>query len=160
MIPTIKGTNAVPFICLFTELTARTLVQLATEALLYQVVQTVAQWFQLHLVDDLIDKGVLQQQFRLIERDTTLTHIEQGGIVQLSDGRTVGTLHVVSIDFQHRLGKHTGLLRRRQVLVGHLRRRLLSTVFYEYTTRKGSYGFLVEHVLVQLVRGAVGHLMH
>ena len=49
------------FICsLFTELAAFALVQLASEALFYQVVQAVTQWLELHLVNDFIDESVLQ----------------------------------------------------------------------------------------------------
>ena len=48
-----------------TELAAGAFVELATEAFLYQVVQTVAQGFQLHLVNDLVDEGVLQQHLGL-----------------------------------------------------------------------------------------------
>ena len=42
-----------------TELTALTLVQLAPETLLHEIVETVAQRLQLHLVDDFVDEGVL-----------------------------------------------------------------------------------------------------
>ena len=56
-----KGNRKVPFIRLFAELAACAFIQLATEALFYQIVQTVAQRLQLHLIDNLIDKGVLQQ---------------------------------------------------------------------------------------------------
>ena len=47
---------------LFTELAAFTLVQLSAETLLDQIMQTVAQRFQLHVVDDLINESVLQEQ--------------------------------------------------------------------------------------------------
>ena len=51
---------------LFAKLAAGTFVEFAAEALFYQVVQTVAQRFQLHVVDDLVDKRVLQQEFGLL----------------------------------------------------------------------------------------------
>ena len=41
--------------------TALALVQFATEAFFNQVVQTVAQGFQLHFVDNLVDESILQQ---------------------------------------------------------------------------------------------------
>ena len=50
-----------------TQHTSLTLVQLAAEALLDEIVQAVAQRLELHLVDDLVDEGILQQQFRLLQ---------------------------------------------------------------------------------------------
>ena len=82
------------------------------------------------MVDDLVDEGVLQQELGLVERDTSLTHIEKGCIVELANGRTMGTFHVISIDFKHRLGIHTGLFGSRQILVGHLRDSLLSPMLH------------------------------
>ena len=74
----------VPFVCLFTELTTLALVQLAPKALLHQVVQAVAQRFQFHLIDDLVDKRILQQYLSLLKRYATLSHIEQRSVVQLA----------------------------------------------------------------------------
>jgi ABC-type transport system involved in cytochrome bd biosynthesis fused ATPase/permease subunit len=71
---------------LLAEFAALALVQFATEALLYQIVQTVAQRLQFHVVDDLVDEGVLQQQAGFLEGDASLLHVEQGGIVQLTNG--------------------------------------------------------------------------
>ena len=48
--------------------------------------ETVAKRFELHLVDDFVDKCVLQQQLGLLQRDTTLAHVEEGGIVELANG--------------------------------------------------------------------------
>ena len=57
---------------LLAEFAALALVQFATEALLYQIVQTVAQRLQFHVVDDLVDEGVLQQQAGFLEGDASL----------------------------------------------------------------------------------------
>ena len=95
-------------------------VELATEALLYQVVQTVAQGDESHVVDDLIDEGVLQEQLGFLKGYASLTHVEESGIVELANSRSVGTLHVIGIDLEHRLGVHTGFTGGRQILVGHL----------------------------------------
>ena len=86
-----------------------------------------------------------------------MAHIEQGGIVELADGGTVGTLHVVGVDLEHRLGVHTGLAAGGEVLVGHLRRRLLGSVLHEHTAREGARRLVVEDVLVELAGRAVGH---
>ena len=71
------------------------------------MVQTVAQGFKLHLVDYLVDKGILEQRFCLLERDAALTHIEESRIVELTNGRSMGTLHIIGINLQHRLGVHS-----------------------------------------------------
>ena len=52
---------------LLAESAAFTLVELAAESLLYQMVQTVAQGYELHVVDDFVDEGVLQQQASLLQ---------------------------------------------------------------------------------------------
>ena len=144
---------------LLAEFATGAFVEFATEALLYEVVQAVAEGFELHVVDDLVDEGVLQQELCLGQRDAPLAHVEQCRIVELSDGGTVGTLHVVGINLKHRLGVHASLFCCCQVLIGHLRGSLLSTVFHQDTTSKGSHGLIVEHVFVKLVRGAMGYLM-
>ena len=59
--PKRKGERFVhPSYMLFAEFTACTLVKFSAEALFYQMVKTVAERFELHLVDDFIDKGILQ----------------------------------------------------------------------------------------------------
>ena len=121
--------------------------------------ETVAKRFELHLVDDLVDKGILQEQLSLSERDATLAHIEEGRIVELSYRRAMGTLHVVGIDLEHRLGVHSCLFRGRQVLVGHLRDGLLGAVLHEHTPCESTYGLIVEHILIEFVRRAVRHAM-
>ena len=71
----------------------------------------------------------------------------------------MGTLDVVGIDFEHGLRVHPCLLGSCQVLVGHLRCGLLSTVLYQYPSGKGTGSLVVEHILVEFVRGAVGYPM-
>ena len=85
---------------LLAEFATGAFVEFATEAFLYEVVQAVAEGFELHVVDDLVDEGVLKQHLRLVERNATLTHIEQRCIVELTNGRTVRTLYVVGINLQ------------------------------------------------------------
>ena len=66
------------------ELAAGTFVQLATEALLYQVVQAVAQGHQLDLVDYLVDESQLQQGAGLLFGNAALTHVEESRVVELT----------------------------------------------------------------------------
>ena len=158
--PKRKGERFVhPSYMLFAEFTACTLVKFSAETFFYQMVKTVAERFELHLVDDFIDKGILKEQFSLIKRDASLAHIKQGGIVELSDGGAMGTLHVVGIDLEHWLGVHAGLLGGRQVLISHLRGGLLGPMFYEDTTCKGTNGLVVEHILIEFIAGAMLCLM-
>ena len=51
---------------------------------------------------------------------SSLLHVEHGGIVELAHGGAMGTLHVVGINLEHRLGEHAGLAGGTEVLVGHL----------------------------------------
>ena len=73
------------FSLLLTHAASLTLAQLATESFLHKIVQAVAQWFKLNLVDYLVDEGKLKQQFSLLLAYTTLSHIEKGSIVELTN---------------------------------------------------------------------------
>lgn len=62
------------------------------------MMQAITQWLQFHLVDDLVDKCKLKEQLSLLAAHTTLLHIEQGGIVELTNSTTVRTLHIIGIN--------------------------------------------------------------
>jgi hypothetical protein len=47
------------WLSLFTEFAARAFVELTTEALLYEIMQAVAERFELHVIDDFVDEGIL-----------------------------------------------------------------------------------------------------
>ena len=136
---------------LFAEFTAIAFVELTSETLFHQIMEAVAKRFELHVVDDLIDEGILEQEFGLLKRDATLTHIEEGRIVELTYRLAMGTLHIVGIDLEHRLGVHPCHLGSRQALDGHLRRGLLGAMFHQHTTSKGTSSLIVEHVFIKLV---------
>lgn len=142
-----------------TKFTSLTLVEIAAEALLYEVVQPVLEGFEADGVDNLVDKSKLEQQPCLVEADAALAHIEEGCIVELADGAAMGALDIVGIDFEHGLGVHAGGTRGAEVLVGFLRGGLLGSVAHEHASGKGSHSVVVEHILVELVAGAVGHLV-
>ena len=72
----------------------------------------------------------------------------------------MGTLHIVGINLQHRLGVHTCLFGGCQVLVGHLRGGLLCTMLYQYTTCKSTCCLVVEHIFVEFIRGAMRNFVH
>ena len=48
---------------LLAESAAGALVEFATEAFLYKIVETITERFEIHVVDNFIDEGVLQQEF-------------------------------------------------------------------------------------------------
>ena len=121
--------------------------------------QAVAQWFKLYLVDHLIDKGELKEQFGFLLADATLSHIEQCGVVELSYGRTMRAFHVISIYLEHRLGVHSGSLGVAKVLVYLFADSLLRSVTHEYTTCERSRRLVVEYILVEFVTRTVAHLM-
>ena len=68
----------------------------------------------------------------------------------------MGALHVVGIDLKHRLGEHPCLLGGTEVLVGHLRFRLLGSMLHQYPSGKGPRSLIIEHVFIEFVRSAVG----
>jgi hypothetical protein len=133
--------------------------ELASETLLHKMVKAVAEGFELHLVDDLVDKGVLKEELGFLQRDASLSHIEESGIVELTNGRAMSTLHVVSIDFEHWLCIHAGLFSCCQILIGHLRRSLLSTMLYQDTTSECTCCLIIKDILIQFVRGAMRHFV-
>src|SRR3712207_9423298 len=100
--------------------------------------QAIAQRLKLHLVDYLIDKGKLKQQLSLFLADTTLPHVEHSGVIELSYRRTMGTLHVIGVDFQHRLGVHTGGIGSYKILIGFLTDGLLRIMTHQNTAGKST----------------------
>src|SRR3712207_8460470 len=113
--------------------------------------QAIAQRLKLHLVDYLIDKGKLKQQLSLFLADTTLPHVEHSGVIELSYRRTMGTLHVIGVDFQHRLGVHTGGIGSYKILIGFLTDGLLRimTRSEEHTSELQSRQYLVCSLLLE-----------
>ena len=123
------------------------------------MMQAIAQWLQLHLVDDFVDKCKLKEQLSLLTAHTTLLHIEQCRIVELTNSTTMRTFHIVGINLQHRLGEHTGCLCSTEVLVGFLRSSLLGTMTNQYSAGKSTTSLTIEHILIKLVAGTMTHLM-
>ena len=110
--------------------------------------QAVAQGSEGDLVDDLAGEGLLQQQAGFGLADATLAHVEEGVVVQLSHGAAVAALHVVGVDFQHRLGVHACLGGADEVGIGLLRLGLLCFLAHEDTSGKGACALLVHHIFI------------
>ena len=123
------------------------------------MVEAVAQGFQLDGIDNLSDEGHLEEHACFLLGDAPLAHVEEGGIVELAYSRAMGTLHVIGIYLEHRLGEHVSLFRGSQVLVGHLRDRLLCPGSNIDLAGKGASGLFVEHILIEFVAGAVAGIM-
>ena len=113
--------------------------------------EAVAKGFERHVVDDLVDKSILQQEFGFFKRDAPLTHVEEGRIIELANSRAMRALHIIRIDFEHGLGVHTGLLRGSEVLIGHLRGGFLGTMLYQDLSSKSTCSLIVEHIFVEFV---------
>ena len=133
---------------LLAQLASLALVQFSTETLLHKVVQALAQGFELHLVDNLVDKGKLQEQLGLLLADAPLAHVEHGGIIELSHRRPMRALHVIGIYLQHRLGKHPCLTCGAEVLVYLVRRSLLCSMAYKNLSCESSHGIVTKHIFI------------
>ena len=90
------------------KLTTLALREFTAETLVDKVAQAVAKGFKGDGIDDLGDKSLLQEQSGLALGDASLAHVEQGGIVELSNSGTMRALHIVGIDFEHGLCVHAG----------------------------------------------------
>ena len=110
--------------------------------------QTVAQRLKLYLVDYLVDEGKLKQQLGFLLADATLTHIEEGCIIELTNSGTVRALYVVGIYLKHRLSVHTCLLGGAKVLVYFLAYCLLCTVTHKHSASKGTGRLIVKHIFI------------
>ena len=79
-----------------------------TETFFHLDIKAVAEGTVLYLVNDLPHERILQQGAGCGFGYAALKHIEKGCLVKYSDGGAMVALHVVGIDFKHRLGVHTG----------------------------------------------------
>ena len=139
--------------------TLAALAELTTEALLYQVVQAVAQSLEAYLVNDLADKGSHQELASFDIADTALLHIEEGIFVELTYGSTMTTLDIICVDLKLRLGVHTCLACEAEVAVGLLRVGMLSSLANEHLAGKGTDSLIIEHIFVEFMAGTVAHGM-
>ena len=89
--------------------------------------------------------------------DAPLLHIEECCVVKLPHSRAMCTLHVVGINFQHGLCVHACSGCHDEVLVGFLRRCLLTVVTNQHASGKGTDGMIVQNIFVKLMTIAVRH---
>ena len=121
--------------------------------------QAVAERFEGNVFDDFGDKGGLEQQSGLLFFDAALPHIEKGGLVHLPDSTSMTATYVVGIDFQHRLRVHAGRTRGTEIGISLLAHGLLCSLAHQHLAGKGSYGTVIEHVLVEFARLTIRNLM-
>lgn len=81
-------------------------------------------------------------------------HVEHLQCVELTYGGAVGTLHVVGIYLQLRLGEHTGIVSAYDVAVGLVGFGLLRTWGDVYPAGESACGRVVHHIFEKLVAPA------
>src|SRR3712207_7677267 len=64
----------------------------------------------------------------------------------------MGTLHVIGVDFQHRLGVHTGGIGSYTILIGFLTDGLLRIMTHQNTAGNSTGGVIVAHIFIKLDR--------
>ena len=84
------------------------------------MMETIAEGLKLYGVNHLIDECKFEQELCLLLGYASLTHIEHGGIVELTDGGTMTAFHIIGIYLEHRLGEHPCLTCGTDILVAHL----------------------------------------
>ena len=121
------------------------------------MVKTVFQGVKLNGVEHLAGKGEFKQHLRLGAAYSALLHVKERLFVQLSYCGAMTALHVVSIDFQHGLGKHAGLFCTAQIGVTLVGYGLLGVLSYQYAAGKCSCCLVVKHIFIQFVACTVRH---
>src|SRR5712692_1270946 len=83
------------------------------------------------------------------------TQVEQGILFHLSNGGSVRALHVVSIDFQLRLGVNLRVIRKQQVAVGLLGVSLLRVFVDKDAAVENSVTLSIQNAVIELAAGAM-----
>lgn len=142
-----------------TETAVAAFLQFATETEFNEVGKAFAEMVYFHASQHIIDKGMLQENAGLSLGDSALSHIKKRGFIELSDARPVVTLHVVGIDFEHRLRIGMGLRGGADIGVHLLRGRLLGSRAHKHFSRIGADAFSVEHIFIKEVGRTARRLM-
>src|SRR5690554_278061 len=115
-----------------------------------------AHGFHRNLLHQLVDKRHGQQHVGLPAADTARHQVKHRGLIQLANGGAVGTLDVVCVDFQFRLGVDFGTVGKQQVLVIHIRIGLLGVLVDMNAAIEDSVGLVRSDVVVGLFAVAMG----
>lgn len=127
------------------------LAEFASEAHFNEVGKTVVEVFDVHVAQNVVDKGMLQEQASFSFGDTALTHVEERALIEFANRRTVVTLHIVGIDFEHRLAVGMGRRCGADVGICLLRLRFLRPFSHIDFACKGTRAMVGKHVLVEHV---------
>lgn len=106
--------------------------QFAVEAFLDHIAYGTAQRLDADVANHLVAEGVGQHGAGGAFGDAAGAHIEHGLVVELTYCRAVGTLHVVVVNLQERLGLHMSLVGQEDIAVVLYRLGLVGTVLYEH----------------------------
>ena len=82
----------------------------------------------------------------MVDGDAALLHVEDGVLVELTDGGAVATLHVVAVDFELRLGVNLGGVGCHHIAVALIGFYLVCTLCHEYAAGKAAHRLVVEHI--------------
>ena len=92
-----------------------------------------------------------------MQGDATLLHIKQSTLVELSGTGAVVAAHIIVVNLQLRLGKHTRFAGGAKVAVGLFRNRMMCSREHLHQTSIGAYGLIVQYIFKELVARGVRH---
>jgi hypothetical protein len=120
-----------------------------------ELLDTIAGGSSFHALDTFAGERQKQQAPCRGFINSSRLQIEKRRLLDLTDGCSVGTLHVVGIDFELRLGIDLGIVRKQQVPVRLLGIRLLRVFVHHDATMEDSMRMSVENTVVELTAAAM-----
>src|SRR3954454_3397305 len=107
-------------------------------------IDLLAERFATDAVDNFSRKRMDQHAASCFQTDAAGAEVENGFVVQLPDGRTVGAFHIIGVNLKLRLGVGGGVVRKEQILVGLLGVRLLSFLTNENASMEHAFGAAIQ----------------
>ena len=107
--------------------------------------------------DNLVCESRHQHHSGLVFANASLAHIKQRTLVQLAHSGAVAALYIIGVNLELRLGVHPRRRRYADVFVRLLGVGFLRVGAHKNVAAEHANRFVVEHVFVEFVAGAVGH---
>src|SRR5579863_2480790 len=123
--------------------------------LVNQALRMGARHSRLHAFQALASESLQQKLARRNLVDAPRLQVEQSVFFNLADGRAVGALHVVGVDFQLRLGVDLRIVGKQKITVGLLGVGLLRVLVYHDAAVENAVGMAVQDSVVELAAAAV-----